>query len=243
MADALIPPLYVALDVPTRDEAMAIVDALGVHGTHYKVGLQLFLAAGRPMVEWLVERDKQVFLDLKFHDIPNTVASAVTEAARLGVALTTVHTLGGHAMVQAAVEAAQLGSLATGRTTGVLGVTMLTSATTNTMEEIGLPDARMEVQVVRLADIAHRAGAHGVVCSALELAALRAAFPGLHALVPGIRLPEDAAADQARVATPAQAVRLGADYLVVGRPITRARDPLAALQRMQEDARRGLDVN
>ncbi len=223
---AVRPPVYVALDVPTRDGALRLVRALGDRATHYKVGLELYLAAGGPLVEELAGLGKRVFLDLKFCDIPNTVGAAARQAARLGVDLFTVHAMGGAAMLRAAVEAAE----EVNESTRALAVTALTSLRDDDLAAIGFRPAPVTEHVMRLAGLAHEAGAHGVVCSADEAAALRAAFPGLARLVPGIRPAGAQAGDQARVATPRAAVRAGADYLVVGRPVTRAADPAAALR-------------
>ncbi len=222
---ACVPPVYVALDFPTARQACELAARLGDQGTHYKVGLQLFLEAGRPFVEELVNSGKDVFLDLKLHDIPNTVYGAAAAAAGMGVRLLTVHAQGGGSMVQAAVAAAS----AQGGGIGVLAVTMLTSLSDADVRSLGFDERTMSERVALLASFAAQAGAHGVVCSAFEIAAVRAAAAGLATLVPGIRPVGGAAADQARVATPADAVSRGADYLVVGRPITQAADPAQAL--------------
>ena len=225
------PPVYVALDVPEADDARRIVALLGGDATHYKVGLELYLAAGGAFVEELAGLGKSVFLDLKFCDIPNTVAAAVRQAARLGADLLTVHATGGGEMLRAAVEAA--GEVRT--SAGVLVVTALTSLGAGDLAEMGFASASVAEHVLRLAGMAQQAGAHGVVCSAHESAALRSAFPALARLVPGIRPQGASAGDQVRMATPEDAVQAGADYLVVGRPVTRAPDPLFALRALQDD--------
>lgn len=227
------PPVFVALDFATATQANRLVAELGPEATHYKVGLQLYLAAGRPFVESLIKDGKQVFLDLKFHDIPNTVEQAVVEAAKLGVSLCTVHALAGSVALRRSTEAArrvhaQQGDTQGGHGLGILAVTMLTSVDQQTASEMGLTPGSLTEHVLRLARLAAATDAHGVVCAAAELVELKRACPGLRALVPGIRPHATSVDDQARVATPRTAARLGADYLVVGRPITQASDPRAA---------------
>ena len=214
--------LIVALDVASAEQARALVSRLGTAPGVYKVGSQLFTAAGPPFVAELVRAGHAIFLDLKFHDIPNTVASAVSAAARLGVAFVDVHASGGTAMLQAATAAR------TGTPTRLLAVTVLTSHTGSTLHEIGVADA-VQDSVRRLARLARDAGADGVVASPNEVALIRAECgPGFLVVTPGIRPSGAAAFDQARAATPAAALRAGADYIVVGRPITEAKDPAAA---------------
>lgn len=233
-------PLYIALDVDTLHEVDRLVQLLGDDATHYKVGLQLYSAMGRAAVDTLHAHGKRVFLDLKFHDIPNTVEQAVRQAAQLGVALCTVHALAGREALRRAVTAAHEGSAnasGQGAATGILAVTLLTSVDEQTAHDIGLTADALSSHVVRLAALADQAGVHGVVCSAAELWAVKTACPQLRALVPGIR-PEGAARnDQMRVATPVQAAQLGADYLVIGRPITAAPDPRAALAAIRSELR------
>lgn len=229
--------LIVALDLPTADEALALVDLLGEPTDYYKVGVQLFTRAGPPLVRELKDREKKVFLDLKYHDIPYTVARAVESAAELGVDMLTVHTSGGSAMMRSAREAAGAdGPL-------LVGVTLLTSMSGTDVEEAWGKELRsMRDEVARLAALAAEAELDGVVSSALEVEALKrkhgAAFL---AITPGIRPSGGQTGDQARVATPAEAVRAGADYLVVGRPIYRADDPVAAFQAMMDDVAAELD--
>lgn len=213
--------LIVALDVPNAEKARALVAQLGESVSFYKVGNELFTAVGPEFVRDLVASGKKVFLDLKFHDIPNTVAGAVHSAAALGVSLLTVHTSGGSKMLQAAAQAAaQSGAKPT-----VLAVTVLTSLAAADLEEIGVSGS-VEAQVLRLANLAINAGCGGIVASAQEAARLRQALgAGFTLVTPGIRPAGAVAADQVRVVTPEDAIRAGANFLVVGRPITAADDP------------------
>ena len=214
--------LIVALDVPKADAARALVERLSGAVGMFKVGSQLFIAAGPDLVHEIVGRHEKVFLDLKFHDIPNTVAGAVASATRLGVSLVDVHGLGGRSMIEAAVGA--LPAMGT----RLLAITILTSHDEETLGEIGV-NGSMANSVRRLALLAKEAGADGVVASPHEVALIRAACGGGFLIVtPGIRPAGAAAGDQARAATPAAALAAGADYLVVGRPITEAADPRAA---------------
>jgi orotidine-5'-phosphate decarboxylase len=222
----------VALDVPDAAAATALLDRLGPAASFVKVGLQLFTAEGPAVVRALRERGLRVFLDLKLHDIPNTVAHAVRSAAALDVELLTVHASGGAAMLRAAVEAAA------GTPLTLLGVTVLTS-----LDERGLGEAwgrekvEMEKEVERLARLAAGCGIPGVVASVREIPAVRRAAPDLRVLAPGIRLAGDAAGDQSRTATPAEAARLGADYVVLGRSVSAAADPAVALARAVDELR------
>jgi len=213
--------LIVALDVPDVESGRALLDRLAGHVGLFKVGLQLFTAAGPGFVREIVDRGESVFLDLKFHDIPNTVAGAVGSAAGLGVSLIDVHGLGGRAMVEAAAGAVSPG-------TRLLAITVLTSHKEGSLGEIGVPGPVSE-SVRRLALLAKEAGADGVVASPHEVALIRKACgPDFLIVTPGIRPAGSAAGDQARAATPATALSAGADYIVVGRPITKADDPAAA---------------
>lgn len=228
MTTARAPRVIVALDAPTLAEAVATVDVLGDSCDFFKVGSELFTAAGPVAVRAMRERALDVFLDLKFHDIPNTVRGAVRSAAGLGATLVTVHASGGHDMLSAAAEGA-------GDRCGVLAVTVLTS-----MDSTGLGRAwgrevrAVDDEVLRLVDLARSAGVHGIVCSAMEAAAVRAEYgKGLEILVPGIRIEGGSAHDQARVATPTEAVAAGANYLVLGRAVTSAADPRAAMRRVK----------
>src|SRR6266851_10316261 len=215
--------LIIALDVSTAAEARKLVGAVGEAAVFYKVGKQLFTAEGPQVVRDLTAAGKKVFLDLKYHDIPNTVAGAVGEAARLGVDMLTVHASGGGKMLRAAVEAAQ----ATKPDLLVLAVTVLTSMDDVELGMIGVRGAVLD-QVLRLAALALSNGCQGVVASALEAAALREEFGHDFAIVtPGVRLAGSGPHDQARVVTPAEAIAAGASHIVVGRPITEASDPAA----------------
>ena len=215
--------LIVALDVATADEARALVDRLsGVVGM-FKVGSRLFTAAGPQLVREIVGRGEKVFLDLKYHDIPNTVAEAVAQASLLGVSLMTVHALGGKAMMEAAVGALPaMGSR-------VLAVTILTSHDEKSLGEIGLDGRPLTESVLRLARLAREARADGVVASPLEAELVRSACgPDFLIVTPGIRPAGARSDDQARAATPAAAIKAGASHLVVGRPIAQAADPESA---------------
>lgn len=232
--------LIVALDVPDLASAKAIVYALGVHCDFYKVGLQLFAAEGPKVVEWLRGEGKRVFVDLKLHDIPNTVRGAARSVAQLGAALLTVHASGGSAMVQAAVNGAAEGSrlLTDSSAAGgcqIIAVTLLTSLDADTVAKSwGRERVSVADEVVRLAALARDGSAAGVVCSGHELLALRAAYGSSFGyLVPGIRLPDAATHDQQRVMTPAAAVAAGATWLILGRAITEAADPVAAMGEVQ----------
>ncbi|HEY6302925.1 MAG TPA: orotidine-5'-phosphate decarboxylase [Terriglobales bacterium] len=215
--------LIVALDVSTATAARKIVAAVGDSALAYKVGMQLYTAEGPSIVRELVLSGHRVFLDLKYHDIPNTVAAAVREAAQLGVNMLTVHASGGGKMLRAAVEAAQ----AAKPDLLVLGVTVLTSFDDVELGKIGLRVGVLD-QVLRLASLALSNGCQGVVASALEAAALREEFGRDFVIVtPGVRLAGSGPHDQARVVTPAEAIDAGASHIVVGRPITEASDPTA----------------
>ena len=215
--------LIVALDVSTAAAAQKIVTALGDSALTYKVGMQLYTAEGPQLVRDLVASGRQVFLDLKYHDIPNTVAAAVHEAARLGVSMLTVHAAGGGKMLHAAVDAARIVSPAL----LVLGVTVLTSLNQDEMVKVGFQGTIRE-EVLRLAALALNSGCKGIVTSARETAAVRAELGHNVAIVtPGVRPAGSSHGDQARVATPAEAIAAGASHIVVGRPITEAADPAA----------------
>lgn len=224
--------LIIALDYPDRTGALSLVDRLGPDADFYKVGLELFTRWGPDAVSTLQDRGKRVFLDLKLHDIPNTVAGAVRVAGELGVDFLTVHGSGGRAMLEAAVEASQATAEGTLR---ILAVTALTSLDGPALGEAwgrASPDPRVEV--LRLARLAADAGVHGVVASAQEAGSLREELgPAMALVTPGIRLPGGARHDQSRVMTPSDAVEAGADYLVVGRSITGAPDPAQALAQVR----------
>jgi orotidine-5'-phosphate decarboxylase len=224
-------PIIVALDYPTAPAALALAQRLSPALCRVKVGKELFTRAGPGLVEELQQLGFEVFLDLKFHDIPNTVAGAVRAAAELGVWMVNVHASGGRRMMEAAVE-----SLATFTLRPILlGVTVLTSMSDQDLQELGYSET-LQQRVTRLATLTAQSGLDGVVCSALEAEALRKQCGESFCLVtPGIRLAGDDAGDQRRVVTPAEARALGSDYLVIGRSITAAADPLAALQRVHEE--------
>jgi orotidine-5'-phosphate decarboxylase len=228
------PRVIVALDYPDAAGALALVDRLHSAQCRVKVGKELFTAAGPALVETLVARGFGVFLDLKYHDIPNTVASACRAAAALGVWMLNVHALGGAAMMKAAREA-----LASHSTPPLLvAVTVLTSMADADLAQLGFAGRATDL-VLRLARLARDSGLDGVVASAQEAAMLRRECgPGFRLVTPGIRPAESGRDDQQRVATPAAAIADGADYLVIGRPITRAPDPLAALQAINREIER-----
>lgn len=223
--------LIVALDVSNASRAREIVAAVGESASTYKVGKQLFTAEGPQVVRDLVASGRKVFLDLKFHDIPNTVGKAVAEAVRLGASMLTVHASGGSRMLRAATEAAA----ETNAPPLVLGVTVLTSLNEEDLKEIGVSDPLVD-QALRLASLALSSGCRGIVASARETSALRREFgTGFAILNPGVRPAGQAADDQARVVTPAEAIAAGATYLVVGRPITQAANPAAAARAILEE--------
>ena len=218
--------IIVALDFPDEQGALTAAARLDPRRCRVKVGKELFVAAGPSVVERLHERGFEVFLDLKFHDIPNTVAGACKSAARLGVWMLNVHASGGEAMLRAAREAVE------GLTHPplLIAVTILTSLDDAALARIGFTGTVRE-HVESLARLTRECGLDGVVCSAQEAPWVRAAAGSSFTLVtPGIRLASDARGDQARTVTPAEAIELGADYLVIGRPITRAADPVAVLE-------------
>ena len=222
--------VILALDLPGADQALRILDRLP-ELKWVKVGSVLMTREGAPFVARLRSRGLQVFLDLKWHDIPNTVAGAVSAALDQGISMATVHTLGGRKMMEAAARAA-------GGAIRLVGVTVLTSHDDTTFgEAIGRPGVTVASEVARLARAANDAGLDGVVCSPLEIASLRQLLgPRALIVVPGIRRPEDAAGDQQRTASPEAAVTSGATHLVVGRPVLEAKVPEEALRSMLEVA-------
>jgi orotidine-5'-phosphate decarboxylase len=228
---ARVPTAIVALDVPGSHDAVRLVERLGDLCSFYKVGSELFTSSGPAIVDYLRARGADVFLDLKLHDIPNTVERAAVAAAACGARLLTVHAAGGADMVRAAVAGAAAGSVSARARCGVLGVTVLTSLDA---ERLGVAWGRrirsVKREVVRLAALSADAGAEGIVCSGAELPTVRQAFgDALKVLVPGVRPTAGARGDQLRVVTPSAAARAGADYVVLGRAVTQAVDPARAL--------------
>ena len=228
---AVIP--IVALDVPDRAGAEAVVHRLGTTCRFYKVGLELFSAEGPSIVSWLRELGKEVFVDLKLHDIPNTVRGAARSVARHGASLLTVHASGGRDMIAAAVEGAREGRPDGG--CGILGVTILTSMDAAGVESAwGRTGVTVQDEVVRLAGLVADGQGAGIVCSGHEAAAVRDAFgEQLGLLIPGIRLPGGETHDQRRVMTPAAAAAAGARWLILGRAVTGADDPVRAMEEVQ----------
>lgn len=227
------PRVIVALDFASAEQALSLVDRLDPNRCRLKVGKELFVRTGPGLVRRLVQRGYGVFLDLKFHDIPNTVEGACRAAADLGVWMVNVHTLGGGEMLEAARRAIDAGS----QRPLLIGVTILTSHDTQSLREIGVQGS-LVAAVDRLAELAQRHGLDGVVCSAQEGASLRTRFgKSFRLVVPGIRPFSVLNDDQRRVVTPTAAVTAGADYLVVGRPITQAANPLAALDALEQEIR------
>jgi orotidine-5'-phosphate decarboxylase len=228
-------PILVALDVPSADAALELAGQLAPVCGGFKIGSELFTTAGPDIVKRIRERGALVFLDLKFHDIPNTVAKAVAAATRLDVQMLTVHAGGGTEMLKAAEKAAEETAYKLGRTPPlVLGVTVLTSLDGAALREVGL-DVNVEYQVRRLAGVATRAGLRGLVCSPLEIGALRKVIPmQVQLVVPGIRTGAEKADDQKRTMTPREAIAAGANWLVIGRPIYEAENPRAAAEKILE---------
>jgi orotidine-5'-phosphate decarboxylase len=220
--------IIVALDVPTESEALALVEKLSGEVSFFKVGLQLFSAAGPQIVRKIVASGANVFLDLKLHDIPNTVTGAIKSAAELGAQMLTIHLSGGAEMIRAAVAARESNML-------ILGVTLLTSATEETLREIGIAD-KIDTHVLRLARLGGAAGIDGIVASPHELGMLRRELGNaMKIIAPGIRPSWSEPGDQKRFMTPREALDAGADYLVIGRPITGHRDPREAVAKILEE--------
>jgi len=219
-------PFILALDFPTASQAIALAEGLSPSQCRLKVGKELFTSTGPAVVEALQKRGFEVFLDLKFHDIPNTSAMAVKAAAELGVWMVNVHCSGGFRMLQACRETLDA---CAGKRPKLIGVTVLTSMERSDLTAIGL-DCEAKQQVLRLAGLASDAGLDGLVCSAREARTLKAAYPALQLVTPGIRAAGSAADDQKRTLSPSAALAEGADYLVVGRPITGAQNPAKTLE-------------
>jgi orotidine-5'-phosphate decarboxylase len=221
--------IIIALDVPDTDGALRLLDSLGEAPALCKIGLELFTAEGPAIVKAVQSRGSAIFLDLKFHDIPNTVAHAVKSAAGLGVAMTTLHACGGPVMLEAAAKAAETSG---NKDLLLLAVTVLTSMDEAQLTSTGVT-VEPEAQVLRLAGLAAEAGIGGIVCSPREINVVRSAYgKKLRLVTPGVRPIWSAAGDQKRVMTPAEAIQTGADWLVIGRPITAAADPKEAYARV-----------
>lgn len=231
MANRLDSKVIVALDFASSDVALKLVDQLNPNLCKLKVGKELFTAAGPQFVEQLVAKNYDVFLDLKFHDIPNTVAKACEAASNLGVWMLNVHASGGSAMLQAARE----GVNKSHHRPLLIAVTVLTSMTQENLTEIGI-QVPLQQHALHLAGLAHQAGLDGVVCSAHEAANIKNTLSNqLLTVTPGIRPASASLDDQSRVMTPAVALQMGADYLVIGRPITQANNPLLALESIHQE--------
>ena len=231
-------PIIAALDVPTLEQATRLAHRIRPYVGAFKIGKELFVSEGPAAVRALAEEGLPIFLDLKFYDIPNTVARAVAAAVRLGVRMLTLHCFGGLTMLRAAKEAAQTTAATLGQPAPILlGVTVLTSLDEQDLHALGVMGS-IETQVLRLAQIAEQAGLDGLVCSPKELPLLRPKFPRMQLMTPGVRpasnlpIPQD---DQKRTLTPAEAIREGADWMVIGRPISSAPDPAAAAQKIWEE--------
>ena len=224
-------PIIVALDYPKAEQALALADCLSPDLCRVKVGKELFTASGPALIEQLHQMGFEVFLDLKFHDIPNTVAGAVRAAAELGVWMVNVHAGGGRRMMEAAAEALQ----AFTAPPQLIAVTVLTSLSDADLKELGYKETAGE-RVMQLAALAANSGMDGVVCSARESSALRQARgPGFQLVTPGIRLAGESSGDQRRVVTPAAAIADGSNYLVMGRSITSAEDPVQRLRQVLQE--------
>ena len=222
--------VIVALDYDNQQSALNLAEQLDPSQCRLKVGKELFTVAGPQVVKTLVERNFDVFLDLKFHDIPNTTAHAISAAADLGVWMANVHACGGGRMMQAAQQSLEQ----KGSDMLLIAVTVLTSMDQSDLQQVGIFNSPSE-QVLHLARLAKNSGLHGVVCSAQEASALKAGLGADFKLVtPGIRLPDSAADDQRRIVSPEDAIALGSDYLVIGRPITQSANPLATLNQINQ---------
>jgi len=229
--------LIVALDVSTREEALGLCDQLADVVGAFKIGLQLFTAEGPSLVREIASRGHKIFLDLKFHDIPNTVASAAVEASRLGVWMINVHASGGKEMMERTVEAVREDCLKRGTVKPLLiGVTVLTSSDEGNLAEVGV-NSSVDSQVERLVRLAIGSGMDGVVSSANEVGRIKAldASGSFIAVTPGIRPAEATFDDQKRVTSPRQAIVNGSDFIVVGRPISKASDPIAVASGIVDD--------
>jgi orotidine-5'-phosphate decarboxylase len=228
-------PIIVALDVPSAEQALKLAEQVAPAVGAFKIGKELFVSAGPDIVKRVRATGANVFLDLKFHDIPNTVAKAVAAATRLDVQMLTIHTCGGSEMMRAAEESAQDTAKALGHQPPlVLGVTVLTSMDSHTLAEIGC-QPNVGHQVERLAELAAKSGLRGLVCSPLEIAALRKILPAeIQLVTPGIRTGAEKADDQKRTLSPHEAIAAGANWLVIGRPIYAAENPRVAAEKILE---------
>jgi orotidine-5'-phosphate decarboxylase len=228
-------PIIAALDVPTAEQALKLAAEIAPAVGAFKIGSELFTAAGPDIVKKIRATGASVFLDLKFHDIPNTVTKAVTAAVQLDVQMLTVHTSGGTEMLKAAEKAAEDVAWKLGRIPPlVLGVTVLTSSDSDMLAEVGCA-ANVAEQVERLANLAVKAGLRGLVCSPLEIADLRQFLaPHIQLVTPGIRTGAEKADDQKRTLTPREAIQAGANWLVIGRPIYAAENPRVAAEKILE---------
>jgi len=225
------PRVIVALDFPTAGSALALVDKLEPSLCRLKIGKELFTVSGPALIEKMMRRGFEVFLDLKFHDIPNTTAQACKAAAELGVWMVNVHALGGKKMLAAAADAVAK----TSKPPKLIAVTVLTSMAQNDLVDLGITDTPTEL-VLRLALLARDSGLDGVVCSAQEAFQLRPKFgEGFCLVTPGIRPVDSASDDQLRIMTPLAAIKAGASYLVIGRPITQAADPLQVILNINKE--------
>ncbi len=229
-------PVAVALDVPTGEEAVRLARAVAPHVAAFKIGLELLSGPGPVLVSALAELGKPVFCDAKLHDIPHTVTRAAANLGRAGARWITVHATGGRAMLEAAVE----GAAGAGHGTGILAVTVLTSLSAGDLAAVGMGDS-VGRQVSRLSKLAATAGAEGVVCAVRELGDVAQVAPELLTVVPGIRPKGAEVDDQARVATPEEALERGAGLLVIGRPITAAADPVAAAEGIARSIRQSME--
>ncbi len=233
MVEKIRNPIIAALDVPSAEQALKLAQQIAPVVGAFKIGSELFTSAGPDIVKKIRATGASVFLDLKFHDIPNTVAKAVASATRLDVQMITIHTSGGLEMMRAAEASAQQTATQSGRNTPlVLGVTVLTSFNSDTLAEIGC-QPNVGAQVERLANLAVKAGLRGLVCSPLEIADLRQFLPAhIQLVTPGIRTGAEKTDDQKRTLTPREAIQAGASWLVIGRPIYAAENPRAAAEKI-----------
>ena len=231
-------PIIAALDVPTAEQALKLTEQIAPAVGAFKIGKELFVSAGPDIVKKIRATGASVFLDLKFHDIPNTVAKAVAAATKLDVQMLTVHTSGGGEMMRAAEKSAHDAAKSLGLTAPlVLGVTVLTSSNNETLAEIGC-EADTEKQVLRLAQLAVKSGLRGLVCSPLEIVTLRKILPPhIQLVTPGIRTGAEKTDDQKRTLSPREAIQAGANWLVIGRPIYAAENPRAAAEKILESIR------